>query len=329
MKIITDKKTCQQAIKSAAKLAKRGTMPILEGVAVEFDGSVCRITANDLERTYSETFPAEGEPGRCVLPAAKLVQVINAAKGEIIITEDLIKAGRSRVKLQPLPYDDYPQPDYAEGQLVSVGAEQIASAVKNIVHAMPTKDSRHYLNGILLRDGFAVAANGPCMAFAECGYDGPEVIIPAGAIPTLVDMAGEVRVSERQLIVDGPGYRFSTSLIDGNYPDWTKLVPTEFSSEITANAEDLIDACKVAALGDDLYKKGSVSAADGQLTIENTGATSGCDCEYSGNVEIAFNLQYLIGAIEAEGGESVTIKMTAPNKAAMVGRYNVVMPVKV
>ena len=328
MKLKTDAKTLRNVVKQAAKLAKRGTMPVLEHVAIDFDGYVARITSNDLERTYSETFPAEGEPGQAVVPAAKLAQVINAAKGDVNITPDKVSAGRSRVKLLSLPYGEFPQPDYEEGQVVGCDAMELGRAIGAVVHAMPTKDSRPMLNGVHLTNGYAVATDGHRMAVAECGYDGPDVILPPESARLMTDFAGEVRVSECQIIVDGQGFRFSTGLIDAKYLDWRRVMPTDCTESFTCNSAEIIEAAKVAALGDDMYKKGLIVAEGGELTITNANAESGCDCTSTGRIEIAFNLQYLVDAIEAEGTDEVTVQVVAADKGALVGRYNVVMPVR-
>lgn len=330
MKIVTDKKTCQSAIKSAAKLAnKGGTMRILECLAVSFDGETVTVTANDLERTYTETFPATGDPGQCSIPAKKLVSVVNAAKGAITITDELVKSGRSRVKLDSLPYGDFPQPDYYNGDAVGVDGLALGKAIGSVIHAMPIKDARYMFNGIHITSGHAVATDGKRMAVADVGYSGIDIIIPAESARQMMELCGDVRVSEKQLIIDGPGYRFSTSLVDAKYPDWNRIMPKNLSESVTVNSAELLESCKIVELGDEKFKNAKLVISDGVLTVSNSGAESGCDCEHEGDIEIGLNLPYLIDAINAEGGELTIIRFSNGGQgAAKVGEFNILAPVR-
>ena len=114
MKIQTTKDVLAAATKRAAKVARsKSTIPVLSHVAVDFDGETVTITANDSIRTYSEKFPAQGEPGQCTIEADKLAKAAGGMKsGEIELTPTQIKQGRSKLKLESLRYADFPQPDY-------------------------------------------------------------------------------------------------------------------------------------------------------------------------------------------------------------------------
>src|SRR6056297_3463307 len=161
MKLTTDKTTIAAAMKQAVKVANpKASIPVLSHVAIDFDGQNCTITANDSLRTYSATFPAEGEPGQCTIEADKLSRAVNGMKsGDIEITPTQIKQGRSKLKLESMPYDNFPQPDYDESEDAGISAESLSDAIRTVQHAMAMKDVRPMLNGVHLCEGHCVATD--------------------------------------------------------------------------------------------------------------------------------------------------------------------------
>lgn len=326
MKLTIDKNTLNGVMKKAGKVANpKSSMPILSHVALDFDGYVLTITANDSARTYSETVPAEGEPGQCTIESAKLSKAVSGMKsGDIELTPGQIKQGRSKLKLESRNYADFPQPDYDQAEDSGLTGEQLAEAIAIIGHAMPVKDFRPMLNGIHLTEGFAVATDGHRMAFVPVDYHGPDIIVPADSARQMTDMDGRVMVSANQLIIEGKGSRFSTNLIEQKFPDWRRVRPSEFESEATVNAGDLIAACKTVQLGGDTAK---FELSDGQVHISNAGAESAADATVKESLTVGFNVQYVIDAVNAAGTDEITIKLNVSKSSEINGAF-VVMPVR-
>lgn len=326
MKLTIDKSSLNNVMKKAAKVASpKSTMPILTHVALDFDGAHLTVTANDSARTYAETIPAEGEPGKCTIEAAKLAKAVSGMRsGDIEITPDQIKQGRSKLKLESRNYADFPQPDYADAEDSGLTGEQLADAIRVISHAMPQKDVRPMLNGIHLTNGYAVATDGHRMAFVEVPYEGPDIIIPADSARQIGDMGGRVLVSSSQLIIDNDGNRFSTNLVESKYPDWRRVRPTEFESEATLNAGDLLAACKTVQLGGSMAK---FEFSDGAVKISNAEAESVADAVVKDSLTVGFNIQYVIDAIVAADAPEITIKLNASRSSEINGAF-VVMPVR-
>lgn len=327
MKIQTTKATLAAVMKKAAKIANpKGMMPVYGHVAVSFDGTTCTITANDGERTYSEMFPAEGEPGQLTLEAQKLAKAVTGMKsGDIELGDGYIKQGRSRIRLEVLPYDHFPQPDYEDATDAGITGEQIADAVTLVGHAMGVKDVRAMLNGLHLCEGHAVATDGHRMAFVELPYTGPEIIIPAETARQAAGIEGTVSVSERQIVITGPTSRFSSLLVSARYVNWQRVVPKEFAGTATLDAEDFIAALKTAQLGDEMVK---LSFGQGAVMISNKGAESECDCQCDIEADRGFKAQYLIDAIVAAGVPDITLQIGTDTGPSLINGNMVVMPVR-
>lgn len=327
MKLTTEKQLLANAMKKAAKIANpRSTLPILTHVAVSFDGEMCTITANDSARTYSERFPAKGEPGECTIEADKLLKAVNGMRnGEVTLTDKQISQGRSKLKLESRNYADFPQPDYDDAKPCGLTGEALADLIGIVGHAVPTKDVRPMLNGVHLTAGKCVATDGHRMAFADCEYDGPDLIIPAESVRQMADLSGQVSVSDRQLIIESDSARFSTNLVDAKYPDWLRMVPNQFEATATMGADDLVAALKTAQLGGDVAR---LQFADGQCHISNDKAESACDAECDTDITAGVFMQYIIDAVLASGQDSVTIGLNPSRPGLLIADRFTVMPVR-
>lgn len=329
MKLITEKTNIAAAMKQAVKVANpKASLPILSHVAIDFDGQSCTITANDSLRTYSATFAATGEPGQCTIEADKLARAVNGMKsGDIEITPEQIKQGRSKLKLESRNYADFPQPDYDDADDAGITAEALSDAIRIVQHAMALKDVRPMLNGVHLCQGHAVATDGHRMAVVDLDYSGPDIIIPAESIKSIIDLTGVVKVSSRQIIIESESSRFSTNLIESKYPEWKRVVPKEFVATATLNAGDFLAAIKTVQLGGDQAK---LTFTDGQLLIKNDKAEAAIDCQIDADAETGFNLQYLADAIQASGKAEIVmgIGSGARGSSLIDGRFTV-MPVRI
>jgi len=327
MKIIIEKSDISATMKRAAKVApQKSTMPIFTHVALDFDGEILTITANDGVRTYSESVPATGDPGKCTIEAQKLARAVAGMKaGPIEITEGQIKQGRSRLKLDSMPFDNFPQPNYEDSTVTTLHSSQLAHAIAIVSHAMPQKDVRPMLNGIHLTEGFAVATDGHRMAFWDIDYNGPDITIPADSVRQIPDIDGYVSVSENQMIVDGNQSRFSTSLRPGKYPDWRRVVQKEFGATATINADDLIAALKTAQLGLEI---GRFEFTLDALSVVNDNAEDACDAKCDKEIVTGFNYQYVIDAVVASGMPSVEMQINE-SKSSLINGHFVLMPVRI
>jgi len=245
--------------------------------------------------------------------------------GIIEITPDQIKQGRSRLKLESLDYDRFPQPDYEDAADSGVSGEALAVALSTVQHAMGQKDVRPMLNGVHLADGYAVATDGHRMAYVELPYKGPAIIIPAESVRQMIEMAGQVMVSERQIIIQSKHSRFSSGLVDARYPDWERVIPRSFSATATVNVDELTSAIKTVQLG---QEQASLKFYADRLVIKNEKGESEIDCECTAETETAFSLGYLLDAIQAAATDTVTIQVGESGRASLIESRFVVMPVR-
>jgi len=320
------KENLAPAMKKLAKIAgKKSSIPIMNHIAVDFDGDTLTLTANDGSATYSARMDAHGEPCQFTTEAAKLAASVSAMRaGEIELTDGQVKQGRSRIKLDCGKYSEFPQPDYGAAEPMKFSADALGASLAAVSHAVATDDVRYYLNGACLVDGNAVATNGHRMAWADLGFDG-KVIIPHDAVNQIIGMTGTVSLSQNQMIIENDSERFSTKLVEGNYPDWKRVIPTGTPMTIKASAGDILEALQAAQIGGETAK---FEVSPESVTISNAGAEAAFSCESEGDMTIGFSIKYLIDAIKACGDDTIVIQLFEPNRPCIVGGNNVVMPVR-
>jgi len=320
------KENLAPAMKKLAKIAgKKSMIPIMNHIAVDFDGEILTLTANDGSATYSARMDADGEPCQFTTEAAKLAASVSAMRvGEIELTDGQVKQGRSRIKLDCGKYSEFPQPDYGAAEPLSFSAEALGESLAAVSHAVATDDVRYYLNGACLVDGNMVSTNGHRMAWADIDFEG-KVIIPHDAINQIIGMAGTVSLSQNQLIIENDSERFSTKLVEGNYPDWKRVVPTGTPMAIKASSGDILEALQAALIGGETAK---FEVSPESVAVSNAGAEAAFSCESDGDMTIGFSIKYMMDAVKSCPDDTIEIQLFEPNRPCIVGGNNVVMPVR-
>jgi DNA polymerase-3 subunit beta len=221
---------------------------------------------------------------------------------------------------------------------------------------MAQQDVRYYLNGLLLElSGHslkAVATDGHRMAVSEVALDSSvseprQVIVPRKAVMEMIrvldDGGGtvELMLSGNHVRVQATGLVFTAKLIDGRYPDYTKVLPTRQSRQLTLDREELRVALgRAAILSNEKFR--GVRLAVGKQTLkivahnpEQEEAEEEVATDYVGEaLEVGFNVNYLIEATSALRSAQVVLALSDASSSCLIHspdseypRY-VVMPMR-
>jgi DNA polymerase-3 subunit beta len=343
MKLVIDRKKLLDAVQTVIGATYgRSVLPVLSHILFRSDGEKIRVTANNLEIQVQHSFASDPhEPFEALWPAKRLHDILRSLSDHGFVgfsqkDKDFhITAGRSRFKLACLEPRDFPLSDSgSEGISVEIPQAEFGYQLRVVEHAMASKDVRNYLNGICLQLGAhltAVATNGHRLAAIEgqtvIGIDEPkELIVPHKSVIELKRHIGSSGTVKLTAIKGNNGMRadFGDTVVDvrllsGLYPDWHRVVPREFGTEIDVVRSSLIDALNRTTI---LVKEGDGSIAldiseIGGLVI--SGESSGEEvreeieiARFSGDtLTIGFSPRYLIEALEALDVEIVTLLFTS------------------
>lgn len=342
---------------------RRQTMPILSNVLLRAgDGSVA-LTGTDLEvELVAEAAVDVADAGEITIPGRKLHDIVRALPDgvsvELIHSGDrvTVKAGRSRFVLSSLPASDFPSTEGIEAdQELTVSYADLRRLIEKSHFSMAQQDVRYYLNGLLLEtEGTrlrAVATDGHRLALADCelsapaGRDGQSIVPRKGVLELNRLLGGD---GEVQLVLGGnhmrvqlPGTRLTTKLIDGRFPEYSRVVPAQPEHLVHADREALRGALQRAAiLSNEKYRGIRLELSENKLLMqannpEQEEATEELEVQYGGpEMEIGFNVSYLLDALGAVDTEGVELGLADANSSCLITNVGdvqtkfVVMPMR-
>jgi DNA polymerase-3 subunit beta len=329
---------------------RRGTLPILGNLMLKLDGDKLHVTGTDLEVETTASIRVEViEVGSVTVPAKKLFDIVRALPSDNTITfsfansdKAVVTSGRGRYTLQTLNAKDFPSiDDFKETHSFPVSTESFARLLTATVFSMAVNDVRYFLNGVLLHiDGGvlrAVATDGHRLAYsasyAECESVGEvKLILPRKGVTELqkvLAMAGDsvtLSLSDNHLRVTGDNLTFTTKLVDGNYPDYNRVIPQNGDKEVVVNKSEIKSALSRAAiLSNEKFRGVRLTIKDGYLELEANNpeqeeAKEVVDIvsQHGDTLEIGFNVNYLLDAINAIPHNEIKITFGDANTSALI-----------
>jgi DNA polymerase-3 subunit beta len=326
---------------------RRQTMPILANVLLAAKDGQVAVTATDLEVELVASAAVEIEAaGEVTVPGRKLLDICRALPEDAEISMNLsgeklsVKSGRSRFSLMTLPAAEFPTvEDISAEQSISVSQENLTKLLEKTHFSMAQQDVRYYLNGLLLETGKkylrAVATDGHRLALSEVELDQknlPEqqVIVPRKGVLELQRLIGgegdlELQFGSNHIRIQLEGIRFTSKLIDGRFPEYERVIPEDTSNQLTADREVFRSALqRTAILSNEKYRGIRLIIKAGSLLLqahnpEQEEAEEELEISYSGDdIEIGFNVNYLVDALGAIETEDVTLAVVDGNSSCLL-----------
>ncbi len=346
---------------------KRHTLPILSNVLLEKKDGQLDLIATDLEIQISTSCEAAGsakEDQSLTVSARKLQDILRSLPEEAEVVLDAqanrvqLKAGKSRFNLQTLPAADFPMLGDAGAPLAQVQLPQ--KALRELLSlaqfAMAQQDIRYYLNGMLVvlegDEMKVVATDGHRLSYAsgrvEQAQEKREVILPRKAVLELSRLLADTDEPVNIQIYAGQvRFRFGsvdmvTKLIDGKFPDYTRVIPANYQKHITLTRTELLQALQRAAiLSNEKFRGVRWMLTANALRISCTNneqeeAQEELEVDYSGDaLDVGFNITYLLDVLNHVHAERIDCAFGDANSSMLVTlpdnpdyRY-VVMPMRI
>lgn len=330
-------------------IERRHTLPILSNVLIGRAGEVLSFLATDIEIqiTAHASITLQDDAPSVTVGARKLLDILRALPEGIEVTlqqQDKrlqVKAGKSRFSLQTLPAEDFPRLGKPAGEAARLALPQrsLKKLLGLVQYAMAQQDIRYYLNGLLMvveeRELKLVATDGHRLAYAAMALDmqlpRQEVIVPRKTVLELVklltDVDDEVRV---ELSATQAGFSFGdvelvSKLIDGKFPDYTRVIPTQHKNLLAIERESLRQALQRAAiLSNEKFRGVRWVVTDNSLKIissnaEQEEAQEELDVKYEGGpVDVGFNVNYLLDVLNNVSGEDLECRFGDSASSALI-----------
>ena len=352
----------------------RHTLPILSNVILEADDNQLSLSSTNLDIYCADKINAEVKhPGKISVPAITFFEIIKRlpAGSDVLMSmseeenEINLKCGRSKFNLSTLKTDDFPiisDVDLSTNFVMS--AEELIRMIDKTKFAISNEETRYYLNGVFLHKAErnsipflrAVATDGHRLAQYDIPLpQGAEemtgIIIPKKTIfelrKILDDAEGDISISlnENKIRFMFSRLKIISKVIDGTFPDYTKVIPQNNNKSFQTNNNNLknaIDRVSAVAVNEETKSKAI------KLTVENNrlylsvesqskgSANEEIDINYSKDkVEIGFNSRYIIDICNEVDGEEIDINLLDSVSPAIIldntdeNLFFVLMPMRI
>jgi DNA polymerase-3 subunit beta len=353
-------------------VARRPEMAVLSMVLIKAEKGGLIIEATDLQMGIRVEVggKVEQEGGICA-PSRILGEVLsNLSPGKVELEvkgkELRLKTGKSRMKLNGVEIDEWPSLSVKPGKnkkqaKFEFGKKEMQEIIKKVVMAASGDESRPVLQGVKLSvmsgqgEMEAVATDGYRLAYLQLATKVKgelSFLVPARfwlEIVSIVEkMTGKagVMVGEGQIGISFDGVEVWSRLLSGNFPDYKKVMPTEFESEIETEREDLVAAVRLAGVFAketagivkiNVKQEAMEVSANAMEVGENITKVEIRNISKARNeeLEIAVNYRYLLDGLMGLEQEKVRLKFNGALKPVVLEgaekkeyRY-LVMPVRV
>ena len=345
---------------------RRQTLPVLANLLIQADSQGLSLTGTDLEVEMIARceVPVE-QPGEVTIPARKLADIWRAlpdgADVSVVVESEraTIRSGRSRFTLATLPAADFPKVESGDSDVVvNLGQHQVGKLIDQVSFAMAQQDVRVFLNGMLLEVGDgrlkAVATDGHRLAMASqaCETNADSGVIKQAIVPrkAVVEMARlldeedetlSLQLGSNHLKVTKGGITLTTKLVDGQFPDYEKVVPKDASRVLSGDRDTLKQGFQRASiLSNEKYRGVRLAISPDSLMIqannpEQEEAEETVPVQFSGDqLEIGFNVSYLLDVLSVIDSDQVQMSVSDANSSALLEAVDgnnavyVVMPMR-
>jgi DNA polymerase-3 subunit beta len=337
--------------KISGVLSTSSTLPILEDFLFELKDDTLTVTASDLETTISVMIKPEkaDDPGSVTIPARQLLETLKTFP-EIPVTinsnaETLdieIFAGEGKYKMIGQNADEFPQvPVLEEPQSVTVNGAMLVNAFNNTLFATGNDELRPVMSGVFCEineeDLTFVATD----AHKLVRYRRTEVksntadavILPKKTlslarhiIPDDADEEVVMEFNKANAVFRFDDIIIVCRLIEGKYPNYQAVIPSENPYVLTINRQNLLNALRrVSIFGSKSTHQVRFKISGKELVLSaedidySSEARERLTCSYEGeNIEIGFNSKFMQEMLSTLDCENITIEMSAPNRAGII-----------
>ena len=307
-------------------VSTRTTLPILSNVLLQAKEGTVNLTTTDLDVGVRGGFEANvDKAGATTLPARRLFTIIRELpSSEISVEVDgknaaSIRSGQSFFKILGLPEEEFPPlPKFENAKVVTMRQKDLRNGLRKTAYAISTDETRYVLNGVLFsykeNKLTLVATDGRRLAMVDLELEFPrsheaDIIVPTKAVTELARLLtddGDVKISvgTGQIAFDLNSTLLVSKLIEGNYPNYKQVIPSEAKERITLERETFLNSLRrVSLLASD--KSNSIKLSFSKNNIEITANTpevgearESLPVVYKGrDFSIAFNPEFLMAPL--------------------------------
>ncbi len=345
-------------------ISSRNSLSILSNVLLEAEDGTLKIKATDLKVSFETQIPVDvSQAGSTTVFCDKLLGILrslpdgdvefNLANDRLLINPVF---GKINFQLKSIGSEKFPEiKEIEDDKYFELPQVSFIDMISQTIFSVSDDETRYFMNGVYLehQEGSLsmVATDGRRLSFIKKELnneisDFESVIIPTKILHLIKKLSsGEgnlyLAVSEKNIFVKFDNQKISSNLIDGQFPNYNRVIPEHQEFNITVSKKDLIEALRrVSLLVEQKSRRIYLTFATGTITLNSEESEIGVakeeiTCDYEGDgLTVALNYLYLLEPLKVIEEEEITIKFTESNKAISIisvpekDYFHIVMPMQ-
>jgi len=328
-------------------IASKNAISILSNVYLEAKDGTLMIKATDLKVNFETRVPVDIlEPGSVTVYLDKFYGILNSIPDGEMEFEQVdnkinikTSAKKARFQLKSIASDKFPEFTSSGKDSFEIPIRDFKEMIYETIFAISDDETRYFMNGIYFEKNsnkfIMVATDGRRLAYidkpsSEKIEDFSGVIIPPKILNIVMKRAGDegtanISITDKIIFIQFGSYKLSSVLIEGQFPNYRKVIPENQTNHFTFDRQEMLDALRRVSLlveqrSHRIYmglSSGAVSIYSEENDIGN--AREEIPCKYEGEeLSIAFNYRYLEEPLKVMDEKEVTIYFNDPNKTITI-----------
>jgi len=340
MRFTCEKSMLVQGLNIAGRaVAAKSSLSVIEGILCRA-GHNLSLTGYNMETAITFDIEAEvSDPGHCVLPAklfGDIIRRLPEGPVTVVVSEDFkvsIRSGYASFTISAESAEDYPDlPDVNTGRPIRIPQTKLKELIGGTLFAVSENQGRPIHTGVkfeVTNDSItAIAVDGFRLARRtwhpeESTQRELSFVVPAAGLKeaekilTDCEDVASFTLGPKHILFQIGAATLVCRLLEGEFLDWRKVVPTNCPIRLVANVSDLSSSVdRVGLIVSEKYKSPVRCIFGHQELLMRTNTTIGAAedrCSFAGDgkeLEIGFNVRYLADALRAVPSEEVTLELT-------------------
>ncbi len=362
LKLSVTQENLSRALATVSRIAStRGSLPILSNVLLKTVDNQLLVAATNLDVAISETIGAKVKTeGSITVPARLMQDYVSSLPNstltlEVVDSKLKITTEHHSSSINGTPADDFPEmPTIENGDSLTLGGSDLKTALQQVLFAASNDEARPVLTGLYLHTTngklYAAATDSYRLAEKMIGKEEKEIslLIPASSMQDVLRVMRDdtasigINYDEQQARFSVGPVELVTRLIDGNYPDYRKLLPKSYETTASMNLSDLQEITKVSSLFAREAAGGvtvTIEEEKNEVSIRSIASQVGennavAEAEVSGDAVITMNSRYILDALGAFECKKIQVNVNGKLDPCILtdpendDYLHVVMPVK-
>jgi DNA polymerase-3 subunit beta len=346
MKFTCEKNSIQKEISVAQEIiSTRNVLSILSNVLLVAENNALTIKATDMKVGFETRIPADiAEEGSTTVFCDKFLGILRSLpegdiefeqSGNRLLIRPLFK--KINFQLKSIAGDKFPElQEIPEDRFFEVPQRELIEMVNQTIFAVSDDETRYFMNGVYMENQEGsltmVATDGRRLSFISRTFDAPvpefdSVIVPPKVLNLLRKLSSgegnlKIAVGEKNLFLQFDSQRISSSLIEGQFPNYKRVIPEQQQYEITVDRVTFEDALKrVSLLVEQKSRRIYLNVSQNNITLNSEESEIGVakeelECVYDGpEMTIALNYLYLTEPLRVISDSEIVLRFSEPNKA--------------